>query len=41
MIRGVPYEATEESVKEAFSSIAPVSTVFLVRNNNGKIEGYG
>ena len=41
MIRGIPYEATEESVKEAFSSIAPVSTVFLVRNNTGKIEGYG
>ena len=41
LLRGVSFDATEEAVRDIFDKMGPISQIFLVRNPNGKVEGYG
>lgn len=41
LIRGVSYDYKEETLKPLFEAFGPISQLFLVENNKGKITGTG
>ena len=41
LIRGVSFDTKEETFRPLFEAFGPISQIFLVRNPNGKIAGFG
>ena len=40
-VNGISWKYEEESFRDFFKEIGEIKTLFLVRQNNGKISGYG